>query len=193
MLPEYTNHVVIIIKKFHQLGEILYFITLPAAGSTGDVSQSALEERSQYSVEFLHVIYSSVQLCTEDKFFRSFLFYFILPYQECWSGITTVSLLQMPEGNSCLHRHYFAIHFQTPEWELDHEFWGCLHDSIRPSIFNNTADLLTDMVCLLVFHLKFYMNKWILQNITAGFQRPTWWTLGKIPHFRANHAIIIIT
>jgi len=83
MLPEYTNHVVIIIKKFHQLGEILYFITLPAAGSTGDVSQSALEERSQYSVEFLHVIYSSVQLCTEDKFFRSFLFYFILPYQEC--------------------------------------------------------------------------------------------------------------
>lgn len=172
MLPGYTNHVVIIIQKFHQLGEILYFITLPAAGSTGDNLQSTLEKRSQYSAEFLHLIYSSVQLFTENKFFRSSLFHFTLPYQEYWSGITTVWLLQMPEGNSCLRRHYFAIHFQTTEWELDHEFWWHLHNNIRLSICN-IIDLLTDMVCLLVFHLKFYMNKWVLQNIITGFRR---WT-----------------
>lgn len=52
MLPGYANHVVIITPKFHQLGEILYFITLPAAGSTGDVLQSTLEKISQYSVDF---------------------------------------------------------------------------------------------------------------------------------------------
>ena len=64
MLPAQTSHVVIIIQKFHQLGEKQYFITLPAAGSTGDVLQSSLEKRSQYS-EFLHLLsvqYSSVSL-----------------------------------------------------------------------------------------------------------------------------------
>lgn len=154
MLSGYTNHVVIIIQKFHQLGEILYFITLPAAGSTGDVLWSTLEKRCQYPVEFLHLIYSSVQLCTEDKLFRSFLFYFALLNQEYWSGIATVPFLQTPEGNSCSRGHYFAIHFQTTEWELEHEFWLGLHDGIRPSRCNS-ADLLTDMVCLLVFQVLY--------------------------------------
>lgn len=77
MLPGYTNHVVIIIQEFHQLKEILYF-ALPAAGSKGHVLQSTLKKRSQYSVEFLHFIYSSLQLCTEEKvLWTTFgLFYF---------------------------------------------------------------------------------------------------------------------
>lgn len=31
-----------------------------------------------------------------------------------------------------LHKQLFVIHFQATEWDLDHEFWWALNDSIRP-------------------------------------------------------------